>query len=312
LDNFEMTIVNGDVVYYPDPIKGVKWSTDRHGTPGKVTFKVVKDPELNIKEGNNVTLKLDGKTFFFGFIFTLDHDGEIMSVTAYDQLRYLKNKDTIVYKESTADQLLTLIANKFNLRTGTMDSTGYVIPSRIEDKKTLNDMMKNALTLTLQNITKLYVLYDEAGYLVIKDIENMKLNLLLDGDSCGGFQHRSSIDSNVYNKIKLSRENKATGKRDTYIAQDSNNINEWGVLQYYDTLGDEENGEAKANALLGLYNQKRTSLKAKKVLGDIRVRGGSSLVVDQNNVKKYMIVDRITHTFEDDFHFMQMDLTGGA
>ena len=36
-----------------------------------------------------------------------------------------------------------------------------------------------------------------------------------------------------------------TGQRDVYIAQDSGNMAEWGVLQYYDTLQEGENGQTK-------------------------------------------------------------------
>lgn len=51
-----------------------------------------------------------------------------------------------------------------------------------------------------------------------------------------GYTYESEIDSETYNKIKLVRDNKTTGKRDVYIFQDSNNMTFWGVLQDYETV----------------------------------------------------------------------------
>ena len=74
-------------------------------------------------------------------------------------------------------------------------------------------------------------------------------------------------------------ENKDTGKREIFVAQDSSNINQWGVLQYYEKLDSTTNAKAMADALLSLYNTKTRTLKLQDVLGDIRVRAGTLLVV---------------------------------
>ena len=72
---------------------------------------------------------------------------------------------------------------------------------------------------------------------------------MIDEETGQNFDYTSSIDENTYNKIKLTYDNKDTGKRDVYITQDSSNINKWGILQYFDTLQKGENGQAKADAL---------------------------------------------------------------
>ena len=74
-----------------------------------------------------------------------------------------------------------------------------------------------------------------------------------------------------------------THAKDVYIAQDSKNINNWGVLQHFDTLEKGENGKAKADALLSLYNKKTRNLTIKNALGDTRVRAGSMVVVQLNS-----------------------------
>ncbi len=107
----------------------------------------------------------------------------------------------------------------------------------------------------------------------------MVLDCLIDEETAENYDYKSTIDEETYNQIKLTRENEKTGKRDVYIAKDSSKINEWGVLQYYDTLQDGENGQTKANALLELYNKKQRNLSIKNMIGDVRVRAGCMIPV---------------------------------
>ena len=316
MDKIELIIQNGSTVYYPVIEEGITWDTARKGVPGKITFKVVKDETLNFQEGNAVSLKFNGENVFYGFVFTKKRDkGNTINVTAYDQLRYLKNKDTYVYTNKTASDLIKMLAADFKLNLGTIESTPYIIASRVEDNKALFDMIQNALDLTLENKKKMFVLYDDFGKLTLKDIESMKLNLLIDDETGEDYTYTSSIDGETFNKIKLSYENEKTGKREIYIAQDSTNINNWGVLQFFETIEETTNGKVKADSLLALYNKKTRNLSVKNVLGDVRVRGGSSVVVMLNlgdvNVQNYMIVESVKHNFNNNEHLMDLTLRGG-
>ena len=152
--NVELLISDpsGTKAYIPVVEEGIEWSTERRSTPGKLTFKLVKDSVINFQEGAAVRLKVDGKPVFFGFVFTKKRDkDQVIEVTAYDQLRYLNNKDTYVYENKTASQFIQMIAEDFSLNTGTLEDTGFVIASRVEDNTSLFDMIENALDLTLQN-----------------------------------------------------------------------------------------------------------------------------------------------------------------
>jgi len=227
--------------YIPIVEEGIEWSTERRSTPGKLTFKLVKDSIINFQEGAAVRLKVDGKPVFFGFVFTKKRDkNQIIEVTAYDQLRYLNNKDTYVYENKTASQFIQMIAADFSLNTGTLEDTGYVITSRVEDNTSLFDMIENALDLTLQNSKEMFVLYDDFGKLTLKNISSMYVGelgayLMIDEEAGENFEYTSSIDSDTYNKVKLTYDNEGTGKREVYIAQDSSHMNAWGVLQYFET-----------------------------------------------------------------------------
>lgn len=315
--SLELLIQNGSTVYMPSIKEGVKWTTERKGMPGKLEFTAVYDDVLNFEEGNPVRVKYNDRKVFYGFVFTKKPGTKKeIKTTAYDQLRYFKNKDTYAYTNKTATQLIRMLANDFKLNVGDLEDTRYNITARVEDNQTLFDIAQNALDLTLSNRKKMYVLYDDFGRLMLKGVENIKLDLLIDEETGETFDYSSSIDSGVYNKIKLAYENKETGKREIFVAQDSSNINKWGVLQYTDKIDNGEIGASKAQSLLGLYNQKVRRLTVKRAFGDTRVRAGTSVVVMLDlgdvKVKNYMMIEKATHTFKESSHTMDLTLRGGG
>ena len=314
--NVELLIQHGSKVFSPIVEEGITWSTERKGCPGELQFKVVKDDTINFTEGDVVRLKVNGANVFYGFVFKKKRSkDQIITVTAYDQLRYLKNKDTYVYENKTAGELIKMIAKDFNMQTGTIENTGYKIKSRVEENTSLFDIIQNALDLTLQNQKYMYVMYDNFGKITLKGLNNMRLDLLIDEETGENFDYTSSIDDQTYNRIKLTYDNEDTGKREVYVSQDSKNMNTWGVLQYFDTLKEGENGKAKADALLSLYNKKTRNLSIKNAFGDTRVRAGSMVVVMLDlgdvKVKNLMLVEKCKHEFKESQHFMNLTLRGG-
>lgn len=319
----ELLIANetGSQIYQPAVEEGIEWTTQRSGTPGKLTFKVLKDDIMDFTEGSAVRLKDGDDKIFYGFIFTQSRQkDQIITITAYDQLRYLQNKDTKIYEGKTATQFIRMLGADYTLNIGTMENTGYVITSRVEENTSLFDMIGNALDLTLANTGKMFVLYDDFGKLTLKSLDNMRVGygdtfLMIDEESGEDFEYKSSIDSDTYNKIKLTYDNEDTGTREIYIAQSGANINKWGMLQYFDTLQKGENGQAKADALLKLYNKKTRNLKLTNVFGDNRVRAGSLIVVNLSlgdvTVKNFMLVEKCTHTYKESEHWMDLTLRGG-
>lgn len=311
----ELLIQNGEKVFIPVVQEGIEWSTERVGTPGKLTFKVLLDDTLDITEGNAVRFKWDDNNIFYGFIFSKKMDKDrIITVTAYDQLRYLKNKATYVYENKTAGEVIKMVASDFGMQIGSIEDTGYKIASRIEDGQTLFDIIQSALDDTLLNQSYMYVMYDDFGKITMKGLDNMRLNLLIDAETGENFDYESSIDDNTYNQIQLYYDNEDTGERDVFIAMHSVNINNWGVLQYYESIEKGEDGQAKADALLKLYNAKTRKLSIKNALGDVRVRAGSMVVVMLDlgdvKVKNLMLVESCKHTFNESEHLMDLKLRG--
>ena len=98
--NIELLIQNGSKLYQPLVEEGIQWTTERTGSPSILKFTVVKDQDISFQEGDAVRMKVDGKNVFYGFIFKKKRNKEHhIEVTAYDQLRYLKNKDKGLYSK---------------------------------------------------------------------------------------------------------------------------------------------------------------------------------------------------------------------
>jgi hypothetical protein len=208
-----------------------------------------------------------------------------------------------------------MIANDFNLNLGKIESTKHVILSRVEDNQSLFDIIQNALDLELQHKGELYCLYDNFGSLTLQNIASMKLDVLINEDAAEDFDYTSSIDDQTYDRIKLTYDNDKTGEREVYIAKDSGNENQWGVLQYYEKLQKGENGQSKADALLKLYNKKTRNLKVNNCFGDVRCRAGTMVIVQlylgDISLSNYLLVEKATHTFKNDQHLMSLNLRGG-
>lgn len=298
-------------------LEGAKLTWERQGMPGKFTFEAPEEKKYKVSMGDKVKVFLGKTKIFVGYIFTAQNKKDrLVSYTAYDQIRYLKNKDTLVYKKKTADELIRMIADRFKLQCGKLAETGYR-RSAIEDNTTLMDMIQNALDDTLRVKGKTYVLYDELGKLRLVDVAAMKVNTcLVDAETGEDFSYKCTIDSDVYNQIKLIYENKKKGTFDLYIARDSKKMNQWGVLQYVDKIDSPDIGKMKTNALLKLYDQENRTLSVSGVIGNQDVRGGSLVPVILNlgsvKVSNYMMVEKVTHTFNYGQHSMDLVLSGGG
>ncbi|HFG9240144.1 TPA: glucosaminidase domain-containing protein, partial [Clostridioides difficile] len=313
-----LVIAHWEDFYEPVVLDGITWEIERRGAPSKLEFTIVMDDILEFCEGNSVRLYYKGIGIFYGYIFQKKRDKENhIKIVAYDQLRYFKNKDTYVYNNKTASELVKMLTKDFNLKYNVIEDTKYKI-SRVEENKTLFDMILTALDDTLREKKEMYVLYDDFGRITLKNVASMKLDTVMNNDVIEDFDYNSSIDSDTYTKIKLVRDNEESGKRDVYIAQDSAHMRSWGILQMFETV-DKNMSEAeikqKCDILLKLYNKKTKSLSLKNVLGDIRVRAGCLIPVflDLGDIElqNYMLVEKVKHTFENNSHFMDLTLVDG-
>jgi hypothetical protein len=320
----ELIVQNADTgkaLEISELVSSISWSTYVADQPGKLVFAFIDESDKVLAtEGSVVSFKVDGTKVFFGYVFKEGVDEtESISITAYDQLRYLKNKDTYVLANMTASQVFEKVCKDFKLRYSVIDKSSYVLPSSLEDNKGLYEIIQKGMDLTLINSGNWYVVRDNFGTLEYQLLNRLKTLVFIgDGSSLSKYSFESSIDDDTYNQIKLVKENKDTAKREIYIVKDSSTIKTWGTLQYFETVDEASNAaqiQARAEMLLKLKNRKTKSLKLNNVLGDLRVFAGAGvvlgikkLVVRGIAINKYFMVTSATHTFANDLHTMSLEL----
>lgn len=315
MEKISLTIQTSSTVYYPIVVEGITLDQERQSTPSKLVFKVMKDANLSFDEGAVVKYYYDNVPMFYGYVFTKKRDKEgIIEVTAYDQLRYFKNEFTYVFAKKTATNIIKTMASDFQVKVGSMENTGYVIPSLIAEKKSVMDIMLDALDETLVNSGNLFVVYDNFGSLELKNISNMKITVAIDENTAKNFDYTSSIDDETYNKIVLYYVDEKTNDRIPFYAKDDKNIKQWGILQYFEEVKTPAIAQNKANSLLKLHNKKKRELKISGAFGHPSVRAGSLMIVQLNLgdivTNNYMLLDKVTHKFENEEYTMDLTVNG--
>lgn len=313
--NLNIIINNGKNEFKIPVLDGAELTLERVGTPGKLTFKTIPSKKYPISEGNGVLLIVNKKKIFYGFVFKRETDsGGTISITVYDQIRYLKNQDTLIYAKKTATQVIEMIAKSYQLRVGDLDNTTYAI-SRTEEDQTLLDMIQNALDETVMMTGKTYVFFDKVGKLTLKEVGKLMVDCVINENTAQDYKYQSSIDSDVYNRIKLTYKNDETDVSKDFYEYDQNNINKWGILQYTDWVDSIELGKLKAKALLSFYNKPKKSISFTGVLGDTSVIAGSLIPVildlGDKKLSNYMLVEKVIHKFANSEHRMDLTLSGG-
>lgn len=310
---------NGNVWNVSEVAKGITWTTTRVGRPASIDFSIIdsgiyQSNAFALNNGDIVRVRKDDVNVFYGYIFSIkENDSREISVKAYDQVRYLLSKDTYVLKNVTTGDIIRRIAGDFGLKAGRIDDTGYKIPSMVEDGQTLLDIIEKGNTHTLLNTARLYIFLDDFGDLSLRYVNDWIAGIYVgDGSLMTGFDHSRDIDMDTYNKVKLYQDNKKTGKREVYVAQDSRNIARWGLLQLYQSV-DENKNAAQINEMLTqlmqLKNRETRSLKI-PAIGDPRVRAGMyvPVIIDRLGINLPMLVDEAKHRFDGDDHTMDLTL----
>ena len=306
------------MIDYTDALKKAEITTNRMDSPAKMTFEGVEDDGIALPEGSAVTFTDDGITIFKGFVFTAKRDryGNV-SYTAYDQTRYLKSKQSYTFENQSLEQIITQIATDFNLTIGTLEETGHIFPSLIKENETCLDIIFDALSKTIYQTGKIWIFYDDAGALTLREAKNLQIATVIgDGSMMTDYEYKRDIDNQTYNRVKLARPNADTGRTDVYVYEDTETIAKWGLLQYYDKVDDQLN-EAQIDLLcqnyLKYYNKVTQSLTI-EAMGIPGIRAGVILPVLINAVEslsfnRILLAEKVTHTYEGSgYHKMKIDV----
>lgn len=303
---------------YTPALASCEWVTQRFDAPGKLTISGYEHDGIAMPEGTAVELQDNGQTVFRGFVFTAQRDrlGKT-SYTCYDQLRYLKANASYTFENVPLETIITQIATDFGLKVGTLATTGYTFPTLIKENETCLDIIFDALAKTIYQTGKIFVFYDDAGLLTLKEVKDLTTNGVIgDGSMMTDYDYKRDIDSATYNRVKLARPNKDTGRTEIYLHEDTDNIKKWGLLQYYDKVDDNYN-EAQIDQLcaayLKYYNRVVQSLTL-EAMGVTGIRAGMIIPVLITAIKdlsynRVLLCEKVTHTYEgSDYHTMSIEV----
>ena len=196
MNDYELLIINKGQIYFPSIIDPVSWEDEIKGSPSKLTFKVVKGDKSNFQEGNIVRFRYKDNDIFYGYVFTKKRDKQHhIEVTAYDQMRYLKNKDTLLFENKSATDVINQIAGINQIELGPIADTNIKMKTFTQRDTTYMDMIYSALDIVLTEQKKMYILYDDFGKLTLKNIEDLKVeDFILSDENMENFNYTSSID----------------------------------------------------------------------------------------------------------------------
>ena len=297
-------------------VQTASWTTERTGAPGTFKFALNANGGVSFLEGDVVRFSVDGQLQFYGWVFTKVKDRyDIIEVTCYDRLRYLKTNASYAFYAQTAGDMIRQIAGDLQIETGQIADTGYPIPSFIKEDESCLDMIGEAVQQTLLNTGKIFVFYDDGNGLALTEAGAMRSEVVIgDRSYLTDYDYKTDIDSQTYNSVKLARPNEDTGRADVVIAQDSENIARWGLLQLYQTVDGAVNDaqmKAQAAASLEYYNRRMRTIKV-SALGVPGLRAGMMVrmkvaYLGDISLDQYVLLDKVSHTWENDVHTMEYE-----
>lgn len=302
---------------YAPIVEKITHTTNRNGSAGKLTFSFIQKKAINLTEGAKVQFYVDGIGIFQGFVFVTEQDRwGVVSVTAYDQLRYLKSSASYSIEGKKLGEIIQQIATDMQLQIGTLEDTGYIIPTLTKESTECLDIIEYGLMLTQYNTGKTFAFFDDFGKLCLIEAKKMKSNILIgNGSIVTDYSYKSDIDSDTYNQVKLVRPNKETGQGDTYTFSDSTTIKKWGLLQKYVKV-DENLNEAQinqqGNIMMAYYDRVLKTISVDGVGGVPGLKAGAMAKFKIKDVPElsgglFLLLDKVKHTFSNGEHTMSLE-----
>ncbi len=306
----EMLIKNHDKIYNATNLLQGEIIIEKSilGSCGKLVCSIIRDGNVQFVEGNQIQFFADNKLFFSGWIMKKTRTSkQIITVTAYDQFFYLiKNKDTYVYYNKKASELIQMIANDYGLEIGAICDTAWQIPQRIEEGQTLWDMINTALHLTQKETAKEYFFYDECGKLTLKQKSDMVQNVVLQCDgSIQDYVYTTDISEDTYNGVQLFQAGRLETEKLSYRDEKQEEIKKWGRLLYYQRVDHrltQYDLKAIGDTILSQKCRVKKNLILKQISGEVMLIPGNSIFIElpelaEISLKGMYVIEKCVYHF---------------
>jgi hypothetical protein len=315
-ENVEATGSQGIYRHYPSSLS---LHSERTCMPTTLRGEIP-DVSANIpKMGATVRLRVDGQLVFIGRLFSTEIDRwGVLSFTAYDSLRYLKNTFSNYYEGSySVQQVIRDIAKQNHLKVGKLADVPAVGRHLKIDNESGFDAISRVVDTSIVLNQRILVFYDNAGELTLSWADEMIGDVVIGDDSLAtDYKLTTDIDEDTYNVISYYHESSAAGGRAFVDADDKDNEVKWGTLRLCESIDDilsEAQMQDRANKMLEMKNRpsKKMSITA---LGVVGLRAGMMInihfpsVPDEISKRQMVILDSVEHNFEDSTHTMQLEV----
>lgn len=301
----------------------IQWKTDLSFTAGTLEIALFDDNAIFIREGDEISLKCNDIGIFYGWVFKYNRD-EVggLNITAYDQLRYFKNKTVMVRGNVTASQLFESLCKDYNLKYKIVTASTAKLNPHLHDNDSLYDIQYQAMKETTILEKKFYIIRDNFGVLEFLNPFSLKTNLFIgDKSLLSTYNFESTIDENTYNLVKVTYKDTDKNIRqvfNVYADDFTDTAPKWGILsEVYESNAALNEGLATelGRNYLAVRNVPEKTITM-SCIGDLRVRAGvlvlvyieSLFNVEMLNTPKYYMIKNCTHSFKNNLHTMDIEI----
>lgn len=308
-NNIKLIANNQDITQI---VEKIVWSGDTKEVARKLLFTVVcKDtdyylPKISIKEGDFVILNYDDNTIFGGILFDIDKAGSsnTISYTCLDNMFYINNSEISKVFDTTAELIASDVCAELGLDFGYAEPTGINIYLPAFGKSAYEIIMMAYTEVSHQNNKK---------YLpIVQNINNInKICVIEKGIDCEVLLDSTyNITDSNYSTSLQSLVNKVLIVDDDGAiidsVQDSNSINNYGVVQKIYKQEAEKNAQVEATSMI--FDIEQTANISS--LSDIRAVSGYAIQVQEpiSGLIGIFYIESDTHTFESGKAIMDLKL----
>lgn len=310
----------------------IKLTWELEGNAGTMETSYVQDNDLDLVEGDIVSLKVDGDYLFYGWVFKKSISAyDSVKLKIYDIKRYLAYKDVDVIGYETIDEFFTRICTMMNIKHRVMHTSNFQIPQKIHDGETYNNMLQYAIDQTFIGTGQRFCVRANGQTLELVDTSKQRLDLIIgDKSLLTDYQFETDIE-NTYTAFKLQREVESQGQkkknelsntqkilqRTTIVDQDMENVKRWGVLQYYEKKDSKWTNAQLAQHLQlikNVYNRQTKTLKL-ECIGNTQCIPGNMVTILISDLEKekvaqgtYALITSATHTIDHKDYTMNLDV----
>lgn len=299
----EIIITNGKTMYLPMIEDSITLQQPRSGSPATLKFKIFNDGNIKLDCGNAVSFKWNTHKMFFGYIFSIKASTiDTVEITAYDQMRYLKNKNTYVFKDKTFTEILTTLCKDNGLKMGKFEKVEKKVTLPINEQTGL-DWIEETTNYTVRpgddnKSGAEYVVYDDFGEIRLVEmvpytkgtktvtkkttdsktgetkeekvtetyIKELKMlcSGFVDNTEIEGFTWEKTIDDqdDMSNQLKLAYDDDTTGVRHVYVYNNAESQAKYGTLVEYFNDSGWEDKDSR-DYYVKIWKQKRTDASKK-------------------------------------------------